>query len=96
MESRPTKRPAALLVRLYEHAETLHEVGKGDHVLTQAEASDLALDLVEAIKAFRRDYEKVLELKAKAEISLQDAAELQMNAKLHLEKAREKLNAIAG
>lgn len=91
-----SKKPASLLVRLYEHAETLNKVGAGDLTLSKEEATDLALDLVEAIKAYRHDYEKVLELKAKAEISLQDAAELQMNAKLHLEKAREKLNAIAG
>lgn len=96
MESRPTKRPATLLADLFEHAKFLNDVRAGERQLTGEESSALALDLLEAIKAFRRDYQRLLQTKAKVEISLQDAEELRAEAKLHLEKARERLNAIAG
>lgn len=92
--NRPTKRPATLLADLFEHAKALNDVQAGKKKLTQEEAGALALDLLEAIKAFRHDYERLLETKAKVEISLQDAEVLRVEAKRHLEKAREKLNAI--
>lgn len=94
--NRPTKKPATLLADLFEHAKALNDVRAGKKELTQEESSALALDLLEAIKAFRHDYQRLLQTKAKVEISLQDAEELRARAKLHLEKAREKLNAIAG